>query len=279
VIDNHRTLLFGLDLEDVLTMIPDGDRYERRVPQNTYKILDLVEGLGMRCTCFTVGNVARRYPELIRDIVDRGHEIGCHTNEHTTLDRLDPDGFRRDLEQNIEDLERCGAKNIRGFRAPVGSLTPNTSWAYEVLAELGFTYSSSVLSAHSPLYCWPGFGSDLKRMAGGVWELPISILPLPKVPLPYAGGTYLRVLPFPLIRWGVSRDRAANRPIVSHIHPYDVDTEQARFMHPELGNSQILNSLMYINRGRVLRRFEKLVAMDLRFTRFDEYVAALGDDD
>lgn len=266
-------LLFGFDLEDVLTMIPDGDRYERRVRINTLRVLDAIEECGMRCTCFTVGNVVERYPGLIGEIAARGHELACHTSEHLPLDRQDAASLREDLQRNRDALLREGASEVVGFRAPIASLTPATPWAFEVLAELGFRYSSSVLAARHPLYGWPGFGLEPQQMPSGVWEIPVSLSDLPVLNLPYAGGVYLRVLPFFLIRWLARREAARGRAVVSHLHPYDVDTEQERFMHPELGDSRLYNALMYVNRRGALGRVRALIAQGFEVMPFRDYVA------
>src|SRR5687768_16849238 len=95
-------------------------------------------------TFFTVGAVAEKYPDLIKTIISSGHEVGCHTHTHIPLDQQTPDSFRKDLEKNIEALIRSGANSVKGFRAPVFSLTEKTQWAYDVLTECGISYSSSV---------------------------------------------------------------------------------------------------------------------------------------
>lgn len=264
------SFLFGFDLEDVRTMIPHGQRYAPRVRANMIPILDFLERHDTRCTFFTVGNVARAEPDLIREIADRGHELACHTAEHTTLERLGPDGFRRDLERNVEDLQRAGAGEVVGFRAPVASLTSETDWAYDVMAELGFTYSSSVIPAPNPLYGWPEFGRECRTTASGIFEIPLTTSHFPGLDVPYCGGVYFRVLPFPIVRWLFRRDAAARGYVTCHLHPYDVDLEQERFMHPELRDSWFFNTLMYVGRGQVMDRLERLMGEGC--ARIEKYV-------
>ena len=81
--------LFSVDLEDVRTMIPDGARYTERVPAQVARYAELLARHDARCTFFTVGDVARRYPSLVRDLAAAGHEIACHGSDHVPLDRLD----------------------------------------------------------------------------------------------------------------------------------------------------------------------------------------------
>ncbi len=262
----------GIDLEDVRSMVPGGERYAEAVPRIARLLLDFLARRRARATFFTVGDVARRYPGLVGEIAAAGHELACHSSDHEPLDRVDRDGLRRDLERNREDLLRAGARDVQGFRAPIFSLTPETAWAYEVLAELGFSYSSSVLPRRSPLYGWEGFGERPRRTAAGVWEVPISTCGLGGRGLPFAGGVYFRVLPFGLVRWLFGRRRASGDAVVGYVHPYDLDTSQERFVHPGLGGSPFLNALMYVNRGRVLSRLERLVGEGWQLVRYADYV-------
>jgi peptidoglycan-N-acetylglucosamine deacetylase len=264
--------LFSVDLEDVRTMIPDGDRYAERVPATVQRYLEFLARHDVRCTFFTVGNIARRYPELIRALAAAGHEVGCHSCEHANLDRHDRRTFRDDLRRSMEDLAAAGAGEVRGFRAPMMSLTAETAWAYEVLAELGFTYSSSVLPARSPLYGWPEFPPTCVRTSPGIWEIPLSVSGLWGLKLPFASGVYFRVLPFAVIRQLFQRRLAAGRPVVGYLHPYDIDTDQEHFMHPELNGSRVYNWLMYYNRRRVFERIERLLDRAAVVVPYREYV-------
>ena len=267
------TFLFSIDLEDTRSLISGGDRFAERVPANTERFLDFLARHEVRCTFFTVGDVARRYPSLVEQIAAAGHEIACHSSDHVPLDRHDRDSFRRDLVQCVGDLTRAGAPRVVGFRAPMGSLTKKTSWAWEVLRDLGFSYSSSVVAARSPLYGWPDFGPDRVGIRGGLWEIPPSLSRLPGLNVPFAGGVYFRVLPFPLIRRLFCRRISAGEPVVAYLHPYDIDTEQERFMHPEINSNRFYNWLLYRNRGDVFRRLERLLECGARVVPYAEYVA------
>lgn len=274
--------LFSLDLEDVRTMIPDGSRHRDAVPEMTLRYLDVLERCQRHCTFFTVGNVARSHPDLIREIHSRGHELACHSSEHEPLDRQTPESLRRDISQNIEDLTRAGAEMPTGFRAPIASLTPESAWAHEVLADLGFDYSSSVIPVKTPLYGWPGFGEHPRRVGGsdaspqsGLWEIPMSLFRMPGLSIPFSGGIYFRLLPFQLVRRLTRRRVGRGEAVVGYLHPYDIDTEQERFMHPELGDSRLYNALMYANRAHTLRRLERLLSEN-PVTTYREYVSSLS---
>jgi polysaccharide deacetylase family protein (PEP-CTERM system associated) len=265
------SLLLSIDLEDVRDWVKDGSRYREGVVENTRNYLHHFKRWGVRATFFVVGEVARRYPSLIGKIVEAGHELACHGDVHLQLDKLTPQGFRTDMQRNLAALENAGGKGIVGFRAPTFSLTARTAWAHGVLADLGFSYSSSVLPATNPLYGWPEFGRGARKMAGGLWELPVTLHRIPGLPVPIAGGVYFRVLPFFLTEWAIGKSIANGQPVVTYFHPYDIDIKQERFMHPDLGNKKHLNMLMYIGRAKLLKRLD-ILHRSFPFQAYDEHV-------
>ncbi len=268
------SLLISIDLEDVRDWVAEGNSYREAVPDNTRRYLEQFKRWGIRATFFIVGTVARRYPELIGEIQDCGHELACHGDTHVQLDKLSPAAFKADLQANLSALYNAGAATIKGFRAPTFSLTKQTEWAFTILAELGFSYSSSVLPAKNPLYGWPEFGSAIRKTTAGVWELPITLHDLPGMSVPIAGGVYFRVLPFVLTRWAIQKKIRLQQPVGTYFHPYDIDVRQERFMHPDLNNRKHLNMLMYIGRSKVLSRLDRLHA-SFPFSSYEAYVTRL----
>lgn len=256
-------------------MVPNGSAYSEGVPRAMAKYLAFLDRHDMRCTFFTVGDIARRYPDLIRELVAGGHEVACHSNDHTPVHRQTKESFRDDLSRCIDDLQRAGAGPIRGFRSPVVSITPATSWAYDVLQELGFHYSSSVGPVKNAEIGWPGFDRRATWMPQGMWEIPMSLTGIPGIDLPYLSGVFLRNLPFVLQRTLYRRQRADGRAVVMYCHPYDVDTEQERFMHPELGDSRFYNWLMYRGRASLIPRLERLLQMGGEIIPYESYLRRL----
>ncbi len=263
--------LFSVDLEDVRDMIPGGAACREAVPESTLRYLDWLDLQRASCTFFVVGRVASSYPDLIREIIRRGHEVACHTQSHRHLQDLGEAGLRFELERNIESLGKCGAGRIRGFRAPTFSLTESTRWAYGILRAMGFNYSSSVLPARSPLFGWPGFGGE--RVIEGVREIPVSVGPRP-LAVPFAGGVYLRCLPRPILGRLVDRAARQGGPLVGYVHPYDIDTKQERFVHPHLGGNRLLNRLMYVNRDRVFQRLDDVIRRGFTIVTYRHYAAS-----
>ncbi len=263
--------LFSVDLEDIRFLMEDGLRRPERVPANVRTYLEWLKSQGVRCTFFVVGDVAEAYPSLVREIGRQGHEIACHGYRHIPLEQQTPEQFQNLLEANRNALTRAGAKNVQGFRAPIFSLTERTSWVYAALKEMGFVYSSSVLPARNPFYGWPEFGPYPKNVQGIV-EIPMTVESFGPYRIPAAGGVYFRVLPAFFIRRTAHKFLRADRPLVGYFHPYDIDTEQERFMHPEINDSRVYNFLMYYNRKNVFRRLDSIVKLGFRICPYAEYV-------
>jgi polysaccharide deacetylase family protein (PEP-CTERM system associated) len=253
--------LFSVDVEDPRTGVAGGDALPPRVPEMVDLYLQFLERHSAKGTFFVVGEVARCHPELVRRIAGAGHELGCHSNAHIPLDRQDQGCFRQDLLRNLDALAQAG--ELRGYRAPCFSLTAETRWAYEVLAELGFDYSSSVLPGRSPLYGWPGFGTS-PRMVDDILELPVTLLPTRLLPLP-VGGVYFRVLPRPLLRWALRGRRRDT--VLGYHHPYDIDTGQS-FTHAGFRRWGLYDLLLRANRKAVLPRLEMVRNLGFSFAPY-----------
>lgn len=267
--------LFSVDVEDPYGGAPDGRDAPARVPQLVGRYLDFLRGHRAKATFFVVGEVARRHPELVRALADEGHEIGCHSDQHVTLDRLDRAGFREDAIRNLEALREAGAGRVTGYRAPCFSLTARTRWAHGVLADLGFLYSSSVLPAPSPLYGWGGFGRGPRAVEGGLWEIPVTILSFPMPPVPFAGGVYFRALPRWLVRVGLRAASRDGRPVVGYFHPHDIDTAQPRPAFAGFSRGALFDRLMHSNRDQVLDRLDMATRAGFEFAPFGPYAEAL----
>lgn len=264
-------ILLSIDLEDIRDGVKNGSSYRDNIAESTRQYLKQFEHWGVKATFFVVGKIARRYPQLIGEIIEAGHELACHGDVHAQLDKLNPQKFREDLQRNVAALREAGGREIRGFRAPTFSLTEQTSWAHEVLADLGFTYSSSVLPAKSPLYGWPAFGENAREVQKGLWEIPVTLHEIPGLSTPIAGGVYFRVLPFLLTRWTIQQKLKKGQPVVTYFHPYDIDTKQEWFIHSALQEKKYLNFLMYIGRAKVLGRLDNL-HKSFPFQSYGDYI-------
>jgi polysaccharide deacetylase family protein (PEP-CTERM system associated) len=258
----QNNFLFSVDLEDVRDGVVDGGQYKDRVVENTYLFLNWLEKNNFKCTFFVVGKIAERYPDLIKEIKFKCHEIACHSYEHVPIDKLGKENFRQDIEKNINALLKAGADRIAGFRAPVFSLTERSLWAYDVLKEFNILYSSSVLPAKNPLYGWEDFGESVKRMDNGIVEIPMTIGRLGPLRIPIAGGVYFRIVPKIVILKSIKKCFEKNNPVMSYFHPYDADVMQEKFMHGGINNNRFFNFLMYYNRKNLFTRLDSILDLN-----------------
>lgn len=264
-----KTFLFSIDFEEFYAAERQDTFRRTPLPLLADRLLDFLRAAGMRCTFFIVGEIALRFPDAIRSIAAAGHELACHTHTHRPLDEHTPASLRDDLLRNLDAIRPFAAAPVIGFRAPVLSLTARAAWAHEVLAGLGFKYSSSVLPATNPLYGWPGFG-PAPRLVNGITEVPVTLASFGPLRLPIGAGTYFRCLPMPCIRSAFEAAARRDAPIVGYFHPYDIDTAQERVMSRGVNGSRFMNSLLYLNRSRTLERLESLLRAGFKIIPYSD---------
>jgi polysaccharide deacetylase family protein (PEP-CTERM system associated) len=198
-----------------------------RVVSNTNVILRLLYKHQTNATFFVLGDVAKTYPSLIKDIVADGHEVGVHSFAHNQLFKLSPEEAYKDTKQAKDVIENIIAEKVFGYRAPAFSVMPATSWALPMLAELGFTYDSSIMPVHAGRYGWPGFPNTITNIdlqnGQSIVEFPLSVTQLLYKQVPACGGGYLRLFPY----WLTAKSFAKinkTQPVNVYMHPYEIDT-------------------------------------------------------
>jgi polysaccharide deacetylase family protein (PEP-CTERM system associated) len=245
-----RPVTFTLDVEDYTET-----GTEPRALATTRRILAFLAGREVRGTFFVVGEFAEAHADLVKEIAAGGHELGLHSYRHTPLTEADPDTFRREIRDARARMEDVAGREVIGFRAPAFSLVESSVWVTDVLTDLGFRYSSSVLPARSPLYGYPGRPRVPHRWPSGLLELPCPVADLGPVTNPYLGGIYFRVLPWRAVRYGLSRAHPSEI-LWSYSHPYDFDPGEPFQKRPDLGPWK--SRLQWINRRRMYDRVDRL---------------------
>ncbi len=249
--------------------------WEARYPALTMRLLDELDDLGVRATCFVVGEVAANAPGLVREIAERGHEVGLHSYRHWATFAYEPAQFRREIGDGRRLLEDLTGAPVAGYRAPAGTIMPRCAWATDVLAEVGFTYSASVLPVQSYVVGFPGAPATPFVWPSGLVELPCPCVSVGPVGMPFLGGTFLRVFPMPLVR--ALRNRLDDPALVpwSYLHPYDIDVEEPFWVVPEV---QWWGSLLlWVNRGVALRKLRAIVAGGVGAPLGERVAAIAGD--
>jgi len=157
----------------------DWDSFPRRVDLNTNRILDQFARAGVTATFFTLGWVAERHPGLIRRIVAEGHELASHGWDHTRVDAQPPATFRADVRRTRLTLEDIGGVAVEGYRAATFSIGRSTPWAFPILRQEGYRYSSSINPIRHDLYGMPEAPRvPFRPSADGVIEIPMTTVRL-----------------------------------------------------------------------------------------------------
>jgi polysaccharide deacetylase family protein (PEP-CTERM system associated) len=236
----HYQNVLSVDVEDYfqveaftdIVKAADWDTYPSRVESNTARLLDLFDQCGVKATFFILGWVAERKPALVKNIVSRGHEPACHSYWHRLIYRLNPAEFREDTARAKDCIEQAGGEPVYGYRAPSFSVTAQSRWAPEVLAELGFRYDSSIFPVRHDTYGVPDAPRApflIPTPSGDLLEFPMTTFRIGFGPnLPVAGGGYLRMFPSWYTKVGVRRVWSEDLPVISYVHPWEVDPEQPR---------------------------------------------------
>ncbi len=206
------------------------DKIEHRVEANTSLILKLLDDSKIKATFFMLGWIAERYPQMVREIVDEGHELACHGYFHQRVSDLDPSQFRNDLVRSKGILEDTSGVEVRGYRAPSYSIGRKNLWALDVLAECRFVYSSSIYPVKHDHYGFPEAPRFVFRdKKTGLVEIPISTFPFLMRTRPAGGGGFFRFYPYQVSRWLIERiNKLEEEAVIFYLHPWELDPNQPK---------------------------------------------------
>ncbi|KEZ77858.1 polysaccharide deacetylase [Salinisphaera hydrothermalis C41B8] len=241
-------------------------RMPSRVEASTDRILAMFELANVRATFFTLGWVAERHPGLIRRIVDAGHELASHGQNHVRVINQDRKTFGADIRKAKAVLEETGGQAVRGYRAASFSIGATNLWALDELAEAGYDYSSSIYPGTHDAYGMPEAPRfPFRPRPGGLLEIPVTTVDVGGRRLPCAGGGFFRLYPYRATRAALRRvNRRDGQPTIFYFHPWEIDPEQPRV--PGLDAKRRFRH--YLNIDRVEPRLRRLLT-DFRWDRMD----------
>jgi len=242
------------------------DQRECRVERNMDRILGLLARHQTQATFFTLGWIAERYPQLVRRIVDEGHELASHGHGHQRASDLSRDEFRDDVTRAKALLEDIGGQAVWGYRAPSFSIGDANLWALDVLQEAGYRYSSSIYPVRHDHYGSPDAPRFAHQVRPGLMEVPPTTLRLFSRNLPSSGGGYFRLFPYALSRWMLRQvNQRDGESAIFYMHPWEIDPQQPRIP----GVSLKTRFRHYVNIDRTEQRLDRLLS-DFAWGRMDE---------
>lgn len=199
---------------------------ESRIHQNMDKIFDLLEKNNQKATFFSIGWVARKYPEILKKIDSLGYEIATHSDMHQLAYEFNREEFRQDLEVSVKSIEDITGKKVRAYRAPGFSLMHQNKWVFEELIKNGIEIDCSVFPAKRAHGGFEEFGyaepAYIEVGGAKIKEFPINIYPVFGKNIIFSGGGYFRLIPYPLMKHFMNNSNY----VMTYLHPRDFDAEQ-----------------------------------------------------
>lgn len=280
---NKQDILLTFDVEDWFQVenfkawIPFStwSSYELRVEKNTHLLLDLLDdGPGTpRATFFILGWIAKRLPNLVLEIHDRGHEVASHGYNHNLSNKQPIEELKKDLTDSKKLLEDIIGFSVSGYRAPSFAIDRNV---LKAIKECKYLYDSSFNSfgMHGRYGKVDLSGSCKKGVAlevsNNFFELPVSNIELKKFILPLGGGGYFRIIPFQLFRLGIQAVLKKENAYVFYLHPWEIDP-----MQPRMHNAKKLYKFRhYVNLKKTYNKLSTLLNnfQQCRFSTCHEYL-------
>lgn len=201
-----------------------------RLETNTDRLIEMCERHGVKATCFILGEVAATKPSVVKKLFEAGHEIASHGNSHRLIYPMSPQEFREDVRIASDRLEQLIGQKVVGFRAPSWSVKQESlSWFYDILAQEGFRYSSSIYPGKNTHFGIDGGEENIHYVPhSSMVEIPQSVMNLFGNRLGYAGGGYLRFFPTWLIVRMIHKKNRENKNVFLYVHPREIDVDERR---------------------------------------------------
>ena len=227
-------LTFDIEEWYLEKVLHDGRDFKyKQFDETFYKVLDELDKRDIKATFFCVGQLAVEFPQVIREIVMRGHEVGCHSNKHTWLNKMTEKQLQDDTSDAIHALADVAGQKVVSFRAPAFSITKDNKWAINVLAECGIENDASIFPTNRDFGGYKGFPQDtpciISHDGAMLKEYPICLTSILGKELAYSGGGYFRLLPYRFISKTIKK-RDYN---ICYFHLADLIPEQKKMMSRE----------------------------------------------
>jgi polysaccharide deacetylase family protein (PEP-CTERM system associated) len=239
---------------------------ECRVEKNIDVILKMLSDHNVKATFFTLGWIAERYPNLVNSIVKNGHELASHGYSHERASDQSEKEFRNDISLAKKILEDLSGLSVVGYRAPSFSINDSNLWAFDVLKDVGYRYSSSVYPIKHDHYGMPNSPRFCYQVKEGLIEIPVTTVRFFNKNLPSAGGGYFRLLPYQASKWMLRKvNNTDAQPAIFYFHPWEIDVHQPRIKGVD-AKSQFRH---YVNINKMENKL-RLLLTDFQWGRMDE---------
>ncbi|MEM6712230.1 MAG: FAD-dependent oxidoreductase [Pseudomonadota bacterium] len=236
--------ILSVNLEDYFQAAPMRDlipsrnwsRFSTRVETSAETTLDLLDKYDQRATFFVLGWIAERYPDLIAEIVRRGHAVASKGYLHRQFRQMTLGAFEEDLRRSIDAIATATGQSPLGYRIAEGSLPTDDLRPFEILAEAGIRYDSSI-RPFGMSFVGKQKWRDVQTLSGqastgagwSLTEVPLSTDRFLGMPVPLTGGNYFRQMPKDLYERRLDAFlKRTDQPWHFYFHSWELDPEQPR---------------------------------------------------
>lgn len=253
--------ILSFDIEDwyncdFITPDLNWEQFEVRIYEGVERILQALQERNIKATFFCLGWVAEKHPKVIQWMHEQGHQLACHSYKHELAYRFDRKGFKNDTEKAKKLIEDVIGAPVNAYRAPGFSIRKENTWAFEVLAELGFEYDCSIFPAAHDYGGFPDFGVSepvMLQLQNGtrLKEFPMSTKTFMGKQLVFSGGGFFRLFPY----WVIKRWAKQSPYLMTYFHPRDFDAGQP-----------VMQTLP------PMRKFKSYVGLKNAFPKFERFL-------
>lgn len=215
------------------------------------KVLEKLKNTNTQGTFFCVGAMAREFPEVILKIDNAGHEIGCHSDQHTWLNKMSMEEVQEDTHRSVDSLCQCIGKDVISYRAPAFTIGKKNPWTLEILYNNGIRRDSSIFPVERDFGGFSEFETAEPTIVSyngcNLKEFPISLTSLLGKEMVYSGGGYFRFFPYGFIKQRMQKSDYA----ISYFHLNDLLPEKIEF------KSQEEYEAYFKEKGTILNRWKR----------------------
>ncbi len=272
--------IFSVDVEDwfhILDLpstpkISEWGSLPSHIEKNVKKLLDIFSEKNVHVTCFFLGWVAEKFPHLVKEASDRGHEIASHGYSHTLVYEMTEQEFSQDAVKSKDIIENITGQAVYGYRSAGFSATEDTIWFFDKLIEAGYRYDSSVFPGprgHGGLKTDNYAPYLVTSNSGQIIEFPITVTKVFGKPLCFFGGGYLRLYPYFLIKKMTLKILKEDRPVNFYIHPREINPT-----HPRLTMNVKRRFKSYVNLRTTEKKVKKILD-EFEVTTFKRFITEI----
>lgn len=245
--------------------------FEYRLEKNINYIFEILDNQNLKASFFSLGWVARKFPEIIKKIDELGYEIGSHSDIHQLIHHQKRKEFKEDLDRSIKSIEDLIGKKVKMYRAPGFSLVDSTKWVFDELIASGIEIDASLCSRKMfngglvDFQCTEP--SIISTESGQIKEFPINLFSFIGNKIVFSGGGYFRFFPYQLIK----KMTIQSSYVMTYFHPRDFDIDQ-----PIIPNLDFLTKFRaYYGINNCYNKLNKLTA-DFDFIDIDSAVEKIN---